>query len=152
MKQIITTLLLGALTLTAAAQPQGDDIYSDLPFEMPQVVRPTIPEREVAIGDFGGDPSGERLSTEAFAAAIDHLAAQGGGTLRVPAGVWHTGPIVLRDNIRLEVERGAIILFSNDKSLYPLVETSFEGYDHTRRCHSPLSARGARNIAITGQG
>ena len=152
MKQIITTLLLGTLTLTAAAQTQGDDIYGDLPFEMPQVVRPTIPEREVAIGDFGGDPSGERLSTEAFASAIDHLAALGGGTLRVPAGVWHTGPIVLRDNIRLEVERGAIILFSNDKSLYPLVETSFEGYDHTRRCQSPLSARGARNIAITGQG
>jgi len=150
--KLLTTLLLSAAALTAAAQTPCEAGYDGLPFAMPQVVRPVIPEREVSISDFGGDPSGARLSTEAFAAAIDRLASSGGGTLRVPAGVWHTGPIVLRDNIRLEVERGAIILFSNDKSLYPLVETSFEGYDNTRRCQSPISARGARNIAITGQG
>ena len=149
----LSTLLLGALALTtAAAQTPRDNHPDELPFAMPEVTLPAIPEREATLTGFGGDPSGARLSTEAFAAAIDHLAAQGGGTLRIPAGVWHTGPIVLRSNIRLEVERGAIILFSNDKSLYPLVETSFEGYDNTRRCQSPISARGARNIAITGQG
>ncbi len=149
----LSTLLLGALALTtAAAQTPRDNHPDELPFAMPEVTLPAIPERAATLTGFGGDPSGARLSTEAFAAAIDHLAAQGGGTLRIPAGVWHTGPIVLRSNIRLEVERGAIILFSNDKSLYPLVETSFEGYDNTRRCQSPISARGARNIAITGQG
>ncbi|MDE5691701.1 MAG: glycoside hydrolase family 28 protein, partial [Alistipes sp.] len=148
-----TTLLLGMLTLaTAAAQAPCTGSAEELPFAMPQATLPTIPEREVSIADFGGDPSGARLSTEAFAAAIAHLSDLGGGTLRVPAGIWHTGPIVLRSGIRLEVERGAVILFSADKSLYPLVETSFEGYDHTRRCQSPISARGARNIAITGQG
>ena len=119
----LSTLLLGALALTtAAAQTPRDNHPDELPFAMPEVTLPAIPEREATLTGFGGDPSGARLSTEAFAAVIDHLAAQGGGTLRIPAGVWHTGPIVLRSNIRLEVERGAIILFSNDKSLYPLVE------------------------------
>ncbi len=125
---------------------------ADLPFDMPCPAAPVFPDRSVSVADFGGDPSGAELSTAAFAAAIDRLAEAGGGTVTVPAGVWHTGPIVLRDNIRLHVERGAIILFSADKSLYPLVETSFEGYDNTRRCQSPISARGVRNIAITGQG
>ncbi len=161
--------LLCALTMTsadaAAAQrktPRGTRqdvpqnpyaVYcADLPFDMPCPAVPVFPDRSVSVADFGGDPSGAELSTAAFAAAIDRLAEAGGGTVTVPAGVWHTGPIVLRDNIRLHVERGAIILFSADKSLYPLVETSFEGYDNTRRCQSPISARGVRNIAITGQG
>lgn len=144
-----------AQTLLPAAVPDParfDALYEELPFDMPRLSVPVFPDRCVSIADFGGDASGSRLSTEAFAAAIEHLAAAGGGTLSVPAGVWYTGPIVLRDNIRLDVQRGAVILFSEDKSLYPLVETSFEGYDNTRRCQSPISARGARNIAITGRG
>lgn len=151
MKKLVILFLCG-LCISAAARSPYDGLYENLPFDMQAPTLPSIPKRTVDIADFGGDPSGARLSTDAFAAAIDHLATRGGGTLHIPAGIWHTGPIVLRDNIRLDLDRGALILFSNDKSLYPLVETSFEGYDRTRRCQSPISARGARNIAITGLG
>lgn len=65
--------------------------------------------------------------------------------------MWFTGPIVLKSNINLHVEKGAIILFSPDVDLYPLVETVFEGLD-TRRCQSPISGRNLVNVAITGQG
>ena len=79
------------------------------------------------------------------------LRALGGGRVDVPEGVWLTGPIVLKDNIELHVGQNAVIVFSDDKSLYPLVETTFEGLN-TLRCQSPLSARGVRNVAVTGCG
>lgn len=152
MKRLLTLLLCTLIGATASAQSPYDYLYKELPFDMPRLAPPSFPDRVISVAEAGGDASGAHLSTEAFATAIERLTAQGGGTVLVPPGVWSTGPIVLRDNIRLHLEAGAVILFSEDKSLYPLVETSFEGLDNTRRCQSPISARGARNIAITGLG
>jgi polygalacturonase len=126
-------------------------LYKGLPFDMPVVQRPVFPDNRVSISDFGGIPDGSFLNTEAFAKAIDALSEQGGGTLSVPSGVWFTGPIVFKSNINLHLEKGALILFSPDFDLYPLVETVFEGLD-TRRCQSPISGRGLVNVAITGEG
>jgi polygalacturonase len=91
------------------------------------------------------------MNTVAFGNAMEALSKKGGGQLTVPAGVWFTGPIVLLSNINLHLEKGALILFSSDFNLYPLVNTCFEGLE-TRRCQSPISARNAVNIAITGEG
>ena len=46
---------------------------------------------------------------------------------------------------------GAVIQFSGDDALYPIIKASFEGLE-THRCKSPLSAIDATNIAVTGQG
>lgn len=126
-------------------------LYEDLPFEMEKVMRPQIPAREVDIRDFGGVGDGVTLNSEAFAKAIETLAAAGGGRLVVPTGVWLSGPITLKDNIDLHIRPDAILLFSTDRNLYPIVETVFEGLD-TKRCISPINAVGAKNIAITGGG
>lgn len=126
-------------------------LYENLPFEMPRLSVPVFPDNKVNIRDFNGIGDGTELNTQAFAKAIDALSEKGGGTLIVPAGIWLTGPIVLKSNINLHLEDRAIILFSPDKSLYPLVETSFEGLD-TRRCQSPISGRNLENVAITGSG
>ena len=122
-----------------------------LPFQMAEVTAPVIPDYQVNVKDFGGVGDGIKLNTEAFAKAIDALSQKGGGKLVVPQGVWHTGPIVLKSNIELHLNAGAVILFAADESLYAIIETSFEGLD-TRRLQSPLSANGATNIAITGKG
>ncbi|MFV0324452.1 MAG: glycoside hydrolase family 28 protein, partial [Bacteroides xylanisolvens] len=126
-------------------------LYKDLSFEMPVLSAPVFPDYEVCIEDFGGIGDGTVLNTEAFAKAIAELSARGGGKLLVPAGVWLTGPIVLKSNINLHLQDRAIILFSPNKDLYPIVETSFEGLD-TRRCQSPISGHNLENIAITGSG
>lgn len=123
----------------------------NLPFAMPELKAPAIPDTKVCLSDFGADATGSRLSTEAFAKAVEALTQQGGGHLIVPAGVWLTGPIVLKSNIDLHLEMGAVIQFAADETLYPIIKTSFEGLD-TRRCQSPLSANGAENISITGRG
>jgi len=126
-------------------------LYEDLSFEMPRIEIPIFPKYRVNLLDFEGKPDGITLNTEAFEKAMQHLSEKGGGTLIVPKGIWFTGPIVFRSNINLHLEKGALILFSPDFDLYPLVETVFEGLD-TRRCQSPISGRGLQNVAITGEG
>lgn len=153
MKRILLNILVSAFAFAMPAYADNPyKIYTDkLPFSMPEVKAPVIPSRDVNLKDFGAVGDGRTLCTDAFAKAVDALSAKGGGRLVVPRGVWHTGPIVLKSNINLYLEKGAVILFAADETLYPLIKTSFEGLD-TRRCQSPLSANGAENIAITGQG
>ncbi len=153
MKRILLNILVSAFVLAMPAYADNPyKTYTDkLPFSMPEVKAPVIPSRDVNLKDFGALGDGRTLCTDAFAKAVDALSAKGGGRLVVPRGVWHTGPIVLKSNINLHLEKGAVILFAADETLYPLIKTSFEGLD-TRRCQSPLSANGAENIAITGQG
>lgn len=148
---IILCLLQMSCTQNEKQSYLYDYLYQDLPFEMPKIQKPVFPSNQVNIHDFGGVPDGVTLNTEAFAKAMDALAQKGGGTLIVPSGIWYTGPIVFKSNINLHLEKGALILFSSDFDLYPLVETVFEGLD-TRRCQSPVSGRNLENIAITGKG
>lgn len=144
-------LILSSLLISCVSDYEFAYLYEDLPFDMKKVERPQIPPREVDIRDFGGVGDGVTLNSDAFAKAVAALSELGGGRLVVPTGVWLTGPITLVDNIDLHVRPDAVLLFSTDRDLYPIVETVFEGLD-TRRCLSPINADGAKNIAITGGG
>lgn len=134
----------------ATGAPAGE-IYRDIEFSMPQVIEPRIPDNTVTITDFGAVGDGVVLNTECFRKAIEAVSSRGGGTVVIPRGIWLTGPIILKSNIRLHAAEGALILFSPDKNLYPLIETSFEGYN-TVRCISPIYGKDLENISFTGKG
>ena len=155
MKKLILTLIATLMVVSGFATDNSGNPYKKytdkLPFQMPEVCAPVIPAYTVNLKKFGAVGDGVTLNTKAFEKAIAALEKKGGGHLVVPAGVWFTGPIVLKSNIDLHLEVGAVIQFSGDESLYPVIQTSFEGLD-TRRCQSPLSANGAENISITGKG
>ena len=155
LKHALFAGLAASLAVACSAAPKDEapdkNLYENLPFAMSPVPLPAIPDREVSPADFGGYGDGITLNTEAFAKAIASLSEQGGGRVMVPAGVWYTGPIVLKDNIELHLDDNAIILFSNDKKDYPIWEITFEGLN-TWRCQSPLSAVNVKNVAITGNG
>ncbi|WP_028547979.1 glycoside hydrolase family 28 protein [Paenibacillus sp. UNC451MF] len=121
------------------------------PFDMPEIALPNIPERSVAITDFGACGDGITMNTEAIARAIEAVAADGGGTVIIPSGVWLTGPIVLKSHIRLHTEHGAVIRFSTNYTDYPLIESNFEGLSSIR-CMSPLYGEQLEDVAITGNG
>lgn len=147
---LIGLLLAFAFTATASST-HYNSIYEDVPFDMPQVTRPVFPDYSVNIRDFGAVSDGSTLCSDAINTAIAHVNAQGGGTVIIPAGLWYCGPIELLSNVRLHTEYGALVLFTSDLDAYKIVDTSFEGLN-TRRCQSPLYARDAHNIAITGHG
>lgn len=149
----VTVCIVAALSIVSSGIQSRtvEQICRSVPFEMPVVMAPDIPSREVVLSDFGGVGDGLFDNTDAFASAIEHLSLLGGGRLTVPPGVWVTGPVELEDNIELHVSEHSIILFSQDKDLYPIVETVFEGV-RTFRCKAQLSAVGRRNVAVTGKG
>ena len=151
MKRILTTVCVLALAMFGYAENPYAKFTQGLPFSMPEVSAPKIADNNVMLSQFGADNTGQSLCTEAFVKAIDALAQKGGGHLIVPRGVWLTGPIVLKSGIDLHLEKGAVIQFAADESLYKLINTSFEGLD-TRRCQSPISANNAENVSITGDG
>ena len=152
MNRIFKSLSIIASAFLALACAQDENsLYEGLPFDMPRVQLPSIPSRSVLLTDFGGVADCSTLNTEAFAKAIDALSEQGGGRLIVPAGLWLSGPITLKDHIELFIDKDAILIFSDDPELYPIIDTNFEGLD-VRRCVSPINALGAHDIAITGGG
>ncbi|MBP1676786.1 MAG: glycoside hydrolase [Bacteroidetes bacterium] len=152
---VICSLGLVSVTFAGGYKPISNkevkSYYKDLPFEMPVLKVPAFKKYSVQITEFGAVGDGLTLNTEAFRKAIDHVTAKGGGTVVVPAGVWLTGPIVLKSNVNLYTEVNSYVLFSPDFNQYPIVDAIFEGLN-TKRCQSPISAHNATNIAITGSG
>ncbi len=159
MKHSITTFALLSLSLfssdlvsqTLAKNSRTEELYKGIEFKMDRVKEPVIPANTVSIVDFGAVSGGQVLCTEAFSKAINALSAKGGGQVVVPRGTWFTGPITLKSNIDLHTKAGALVIFSGDKNLYPLVSTSFEGFN-TYRCSSPVNGRNLENVSITGDG
>lgn len=153
-------LLLFAGVLSAAipgcVQDKKNDIslkiYDQVQgFKMPVVIEPVIPDNTVYITDFGAVNDGQTMNTKAISDAIDAVSEKGGGRVVIPRGLWLTGPITLKSNIDMHTEEGALVIFSSDKSLYPLIETNFEG-SNTVRCTSPIYGKDLENIAFTGKG
>ncbi|MDE6418536.1 MAG: glycoside hydrolase family 28 protein, partial [Duncaniella sp.] len=153
-KTIFTALLTSALMAFGAMEAQAAGeyarYYEGLPFETPVLEAPVIPDLTVSLTDFGGVGDGITLNTEAFAKAIDHLASRGGGHLNVPAGVWLTGPITLKSDIDLHIAQNALVVFSQDRSLFTVLPPD-EG-TVSKLVTAPINASHARNFSITGSG
>ncbi|MDP9174551.1 MAG: glycoside hydrolase family 28 protein [Planctomycetota bacterium] len=103
------------------------------------------------IVDYGAIADGKTLCSNAINSAITSCDAAGGGRVLVPAGTYLTGPIVLRSGVEFHLDAGAIVLFSRDFDLYPMVAVNWEGRD-TIECQSPISGDSLHDVSITGSG
>ncbi|WP_341224883.1 glycoside hydrolase family 28 protein [uncultured Arcticibacterium sp.] len=143
------TFILGSCTEQNNKSSSG--FYENIEFEMALVNEPVIPSNSVNITDFGAVSGGLVDNTKAFEDAIAAVTEKGGGKVIIPAGIWLTGPIILKSKLELHAEAGALIRFSTNKDLYPIIETSFEGLT-TWRCLSPIYGKNIEDVAFTGKG
>ena len=120
-------------------------------YELPIVYEPHFVKDTFNIRQFGAVSDGKTLNTEFIQNAINACNKNGGGVVEVPNGFWMTGPLELKSNVNLFINRGAILQFTADYSAYKLIESNWEGQPAARN-QSPISANNAVNIAITGSG
>ncbi|GAB3903130.1 glycoside hydrolase family 28 protein [Mucilaginibacter boryungensis] len=129
-----------------AQQSTGHDMeyyITHAPFKMPAVTEPHFNSKIYNIKDYGAVADGQTLNTAAFEKAITACSTGGGGTVLIPPGLWLTGPIELKSNVNLHADRGALITFSTDHTLYPIVNG---------KAQTLLSGTKLENVAITGEG
>lgn len=112
------------------------------------------PERTdtLSVLKLGAKADGKSDCRRALEKAIDKANSHGGGVVTLPKGEYLVkGPINLKSNVILNIEKDAIVRFDPDPKLYPIVETSWEGtYCYN---YSPfIRAFEARNVGISGEG
>jgi len=127
------------------------DFKEKFAFELPKIYAPHFKKDTFNIINYGAVADGLTLNSAAINKTIEACAAAGGGTVVVPMGSFVTGPIIMKSNINLHLNKGALIIYTSDFNQYPLVVSTFEGVDAVR-CQSPLTAENLENIAITGEG
>ncbi|MBZ5595241.1 MAG: hypothetical protein LAP39_23600 [Acidobacteriia bacterium] len=66
------------------------------------------------VRDFGAKGDGATKDTKAIQAAIDKASSSGGGTVVLPPGKYVSGTIHLRSNLTLQIDQGAVLMFSPD--------------------------------------
>lgn len=118
---------------------------------LPKIQQPVFRKDTVRISAFGAVADGHTLNTRAINQAIENCSKKGGGVVLVPAGLWITGPVVLKSNVNLHLSEGSLLLFTTDKSQYAITEGFYEGKAAARN-ESPISGKDLENVAITGKG
>jgi len=150
-KLFVTLFLFFQIPYITFSQKKPIDFYiKKAPFNMPKVTQPTFKILQYNIIDFGATGNGKTLNTKAFKDAIEKCELNGGGVINVPKGVWLTGPIQLKSNINLHLEKDALIQFTTDHTQYPIIKSGSTSTSFTTA--SPIYAYDAENIAITGDG
>ncbi|WP_437919477.1 glycoside hydrolase family 28 protein [Sphingobacterium sp. LRF_L2] len=141
-KSLISFIFLGVLaTSSLKAQEPARPVIQEVSF----------PKDTVQITSFGAKGDGQQLNTDAINQAINSCSERGGGVVLVPGGLWLTGPIEMKSNVNLHIQREAVLLFTSDFSEYKLVESNWEG-EPAWRNQNPISGKNLQNIAITGSG
>lgn len=154
MKQIIFSLMIFGLLLGCKNEPKKqvtqEKDAADLIIE--SIIVPEFPDNNFSIMDYGAVADGQTDNTQAIKDAINACVDAGGGKVIIPSGKFLTGPIHLKSNVNLHLEKGAEVLFTKDKKAYlPVVRTSYEGVELMN--YSPLIyAYQQKNIAVTGSG
>lgn len=146
-KHFLKIIVLGSVVFSADAQDQTKYSWTNLP----RTQEPVFRKDTLNIQSLGAKPDGVTLNTKAINEAILKVSKKGGGVVLVPAGLWLTGPVEMKSNVNLHLKESATLLFTADKSQYPLTEGVYEGKSAARN-QSPVSGTNLENIAITGKG
>jgi polygalacturonase len=131
----IKVLLMAMVLTVAAAKAQ----YTALP---------NIPSAVYNINDFGALNDGHTLNTRAIQKALD-AAANKGGTVLIPAGVYLCGPLSMAGKTNLELAKDAVLRLRNDVDDYPATNGRYGNFiTVTKTADIKISGTGT----IDGQG
>src|SRR5688572_28046842 len=96
----------------------GVSIVNALHSALSVIQQPVFKKDTLFITRFGAVADGITLNTKSINGAIDAGNIKGGGVVVVPSGLWLTGPVVLKSNVNLHLQRGAVLQFTSDFDLF----------------------------------
>ena len=105
------------------------------------------------ITDFGAKR--DATCTKSIQAAIDAAAANGGGVVIIPSGVYVSGTLWLKSNVELHLEPGAVLKASSDMNEYNDEDAYPQNYGvpiEKWRAKHFIIALECDNVSITGSG
>jgi len=111
---------------------------------------------EFNIKDYGAIGDSIFLNTLAIQTTIDACTNSGGGIVVIPAdknkpSIYLSGTIILKKNVTLRVDKGAVLRGSTNMSDYTTIEPFIDGVNATRGA-CLIGAKDESNIGITGEG
>ena len=92
-----------------------------------------------------------KVITKSIQAAIDECAKQGGGIVTFNSGVYVSGAVFLKSGVHLRIDKGVLILGSQNFDDYPEIETRIAGIE-TKWPAALINIIDAENTAVTGEG
>jgi hypothetical protein len=97
----------------------------------------------ITITDFGAVSGGKQMNTAAIQKAIDACTDRGGGTVRIPKGVFLSGGLHLKSNVTLHLDKDAVLLGSSDWKDYGSPADWSDGF---------LNGADLVNVGLKGEG
>ncbi|HWB33312.1 MAG TPA: glycosyl hydrolase family 28 protein [Acidobacteriaceae bacterium] len=107
---------------------------------------------EADISKFGAVADASTVNTKAIQAAIDQLAAHGGGTVVVPKGTFVSGALFFKPKVNLRLEADGVLQCSTDLSNFPVQRTRIEGHFVDNFNPALINAKACDGLQITGEG
>ena len=91
------------------------------------------------------------VHTEKLQNLIDTAHSEGGGVIYVPGGIFKTGALFFKQGVNLYIEKGGVLMGSDDISDYPLMETRIEG-ESCMYYPALINADNVDGFVISGEG
>ena len=148
MKHSFATLaILGAAAVWNARAAQ-----SLAPFTPPEIPQPSFPAKSWSVSDFGARGDGSTNETPAINQAIDKCHAEGGGTVSFPAGKYLAASIHLKSNVRLLLDKDAVIVGAPTgfDAPEPTEFGKFQDFGHSHFHDALMWGENLENVAIVG--
>lgn len=110
------------------------------------------------VKDYGAKGDGKQIDSDAINKAIEAASANGGGTVYLPAGTYLSFSVRMKDNIRLYLDAGSILLaaYPEEHRGYDSAEANehnqYQDFGHSHWMNSLIWGIGLNNITIEGAG
>jgi len=104
-----------------------------------------------SVNDYGAVSDTTTVNTKAIQKAIDDCAAKGGGIVTFKPGTYVSGSIFVKSNVVLQIDRGVLILGSQNFDDYPDINTRVAGIEMLWPA-ALINLKDVQNAAVTGKG
>lgn len=107
--------------------------------------------KKYTITDFGVGKDSTKIQTIAIQKVIDRAAANGGGVIVIPKGVYLSGALFFKPKTTLYVSEGGVLKGSDNIDDFPIMPSRMEG-QNLDYFPALVNAYGVDNFSISGKG